>query len=124
MAISTSKQIPQIASKIAILVGCAVLLGWFGNVTLLKSLLPGVASMKANTAVCFIGLGVALRYLPQAEEKNQRQRMIAQGCALVVIIISVLTLSEYFLGWNLGIDELLFRDLPLSAATLYPGRMG
>ncbi len=124
MAISTSKQIPQIASKIAILVGCAVLLGWFGNVTLFKSLLPGVASMKANTAVCFVGAGVALRYLPQAEEKNQRQRMIAQGCALVVIIISVLTLSEYFLGWNLGIDELLFRDLSLSAATLYPGRMG
>lgn len=124
MAITTTKQIPQIASKIAILVGCAVLLGWFGNVTLFKSLLPGVASMKANTAVCFVGVGVALRYLPPAEEKNQRQRMIAQGCALVVIIISVLTLSEYFLGWNLGIDELLFRDLPLSAATLYPGRMG
>jgi|GEM_PF-1847524 len=124
MAITTTKQIPQIASKIAILVGCAVLLGWFGNVTLFKSLLPGVASMKANTAVCFVGVGVALRYLPPPEEKNQRQRMITQGCALVVIIISLLTLSEYFLGWNLGIDELLFRDLPLSAATLYPGRMG
>lgn len=124
MAISTTKQIPKIASKIAILVGCAVLLGWFGNVTLLKSLLPGVASMKANTAVCFVGVGVALRYLPQVLEKNQRRRIIAQGCALAVIIISLLTLSESFLGWNLGIDELLFRDLPLSAATLYPGRMG
>ncbi len=123
MAISTTKQIPQITSKIVILVGCAVLLGWLGNITLLKSLIPNVASMKVNTALCFIVAGVALRYLSLGNDQ-QRRRMIAQGCALAVMIISLLTLSEHFLGLNLGIDQLLFRDLPLSVATAHPGRMG
>ncbi len=39
------------------------------------------------------------------------------------MLIGVLTLAEYVLSRNLGIDELLFRDQDLSAGTVSPGRM-
>ena len=33
------------------------------------------------------------------------------ACAFLVAIVSLLTLYEYVFGWDLGLDQLLFRDL-------------
>lgn len=44
----------------AVLVGSMVLAGWAFDIAVLKSILPGWVSMKANTAFCFILTGVAL----------------------------------------------------------------
>jgi PAS domain S-box-containing protein len=45
------------------------------------------------------------------------------ACAFAIMSIAFLTICEYIFGWNLGIDELLFRD-PAALATSQPGRMG
>ncbi|MBW4634217.1 MAG: PAS domain S-box protein [Iphinoe sp. HA4291-MV1] len=50
--------------------------------------------------------------------------LIAQGCAIAVTTIGLLTLCQYLFGWDLGIDELLFRDSPQAVETSHPGRMG
>ncbi|MDP8966826.1 MAG: PAS domain S-box protein [Cyanobacteriota bacterium] len=117
-----NKRISQMASLLVIASGCLVLLGWQFDISLLKSGFPGMAStMKANTALCFLLAGVSLRFL-----QYQRTRLhdrIGQGMAGFIIIIGLLTLSEYIFGWKLGINEWLFRDF-VSSATLYPGRMG
>ncbi|MBE9162030.1 PAS domain-containing hybrid sensor histidine kinase/response regulator [Tychonema sp. LEGE 06208] len=118
-----NKRISHMASLFVIAIGCLVLLGWQFDISLLKSGFPGMTStMKANTAVCFLLAGVSLRLL-QYQRLTRLHYRVAQGTAGFIIIIGMLTLSEYLFGWHLGIDELLFRDV-VSSATPYPGRMG
>jgi PAS domain S-box-containing protein len=98
------------AGAISLGLGVGTLLGWMLDVPFLKTVLPGLVNMKANTAICFVLLGVAL-LLPRAAAS-----LVAGGVAA----IALLTLTEY-LGLNLGIDELFFRDGdPLSVNA--PGR--
>ncbi len=51
------------ASTMGILVGVSVLVGWLLDIPLVKSMLPGLVTMKVNTALCLILAGVALRVL-------------------------------------------------------------
>jgi len=86
-------------------------MGWTFDVAILKSALPGLVYMPANTAICFVLLGVAL-LLPRAT---------AVLAPSVVAAIALLTLFEY-LGLRLGIDQIFFRDNgPLSVSA--PGRL-
>ncbi|MEG4324532.1 PAS domain S-box protein [Microcoleus sp. herbarium5] len=119
-----NKRISQMASLLVIAIGCLVLLGWQFDISLLKSGFPDTdmtSTMKANTAICFLLAGVSLRLLQY--QRTQLHNRIAQGMAGLIIIMGLLTLSEYIFGWKLGIDQWLFRDF-VSSATPYPGRMG
>lgn len=117
-----NKRISQLASLLVMAIGCLVLLGWQLDISLLKSGFPGMSStMKPNTALCFLLAGCSLRLL-----QFQRSRLhyrVDRGTAGLVIAIGLLTLSQYLFGWDLGIDEWLFRDV-VSSTTPYPGRMG
>jgi PAS domain S-box-containing protein len=88
----------------------------------LKSVLPGMVTMKANTALCFVLLGISL-WLLIPEQSSQRDRFIAKVFASVVAIIGTLTLSEYMFGWDLGLDQLLFKETAEAVGTSHPGRM-
>ena len=111
----------RIASIIVTLVGCLVLVGGWGlDLTFFKSGIAGAVEMKANTALCFILAGVSLGW----QTHQRRSYRVAKGLAIAVSAIAILTLSQYLLGWNLGIDQLLFRDLLGDPSIDYPGRMG
>lgn len=119
-----NKRICQSASVFVIGMGCLVLLGWQLNIPLLKSGFFGSPStMKVNTAFCFLLSGVSLRLL-QSQRITRLRHQIAQWMALGVVIIGMLTLSEYLFHWNLGINQLFFKDVVSSLTTPYPGRMG
>ena len=115
------KLISKIASAIAIVIGGLVLIGWQFNIAIFKTGSGSLTTMKANTAVCFILSGVSLWLHQQGDKRSKK--IIAQVCALVVAIVGLLTLSQYWFGWNLGIDQLLFHD-SFSVNTITPGRMG
>lgn len=101
-----------------IAVGAAVILGgWLGQSLLIKSVLPGLATMKVNTALAIALLGVALS-LPQTRAATRRGARLA---AIIAGGIGIVTLLEYLTGHNLGVDELLFADTDTPAAML-PGR--
>ena len=104
------QQVARIASLTVILVGCAVLVGWKLDLGWLKSFIPGVATMKVNTALCFVGAGISLRLL--AHTRSSLKARIVNGCTIATITVALLTICQYVLGWNLGIDELLFSDSP------------
>lgn len=42
--------------------GIAVLFGWAFDIEVLKFIVPGFVSMKANTALCFTLLGIAILF--------------------------------------------------------------
>ncbi|WP_246275721.1 PAS domain S-box protein [Brasilonema bromeliae] len=130
---TVTKNIAQAASVFVICLGCVVLIGWTFDIALLKSLLPGLVTMKVNAAVAFLLSGVSLWLLSKQASQTwgitsssspSLSLLIAQGCAFAVTNIGLITLCQYLFGWNCGIDELLFRDSPKAVETSHPGRMG
>ncbi|WP_156818216.1 PAS domain S-box protein [Mastigocladopsis repens] len=118
-----NKHIGQFVVVFVTFIGCSVLLGWHQDISLLKIGFPGNPhTMKPNTGVCLLLLGVSLGLL-QRQRLPQSLYFIAQGSALLTTTIGLVTLGEYFFGWNLGIDELLFDDGIVTATHLYPGRI-
>jgi hypothetical protein len=119
---NSSAFITKVASLITIVVGCFVFAGWFFDIPSFKSILPGIVSIKFNTAVCFILSGIAL-YLLETPSISGSRKIVASLCSWIVLLIGILSLSEYIFGYNLGIDELLWKEGPGTFATAFPGRM-
>ena len=65
----------------------------------------GAITMKANAAMGLLACGLSLRLIVGS---GRVRLWLALACAVVAGAIGILTLSEHFVGWNLGIDELLF----------------
>ena len=108
-------RIPKAASGLAILVSSLVLLGWTFNLPILQSILPGQPHMVPYTAVAFILASLSLWAIRQ-------KRMLSGLCALAVIVIAVLTISEYVGGLDLGFDRLLFSRQLQVIDNSFPGR--
>ena len=103
-------------------IGLLVLAGWAADVAALRGPVPGAIEMKANTALGFVLAGAALWLLARGPAEGLR-RGVGRACALGVLAIGALTLVQYVAGVNLGIDELLFEDVPGAAMTVDPGRL-
>jgi PAS domain S-box-containing protein len=96
-------------------IGAVTMLAWwFGWVELLQPL-PDKAALQMNAALCFAAVGGVLVAL----ETGRRRYAIA---ALLPAVLAAITLLQYVLGRNLGIDELLVRDHLLDGNN-HPGRM-
>ena len=86
--------------------GVLVLAGWIFDVPVLKSVVPGWVRMKVNTALAFILSGAALwLLLPREGAAAAVWRRASRACAAAVALVGFLTLTEEFLGWNLGLDQ-------------------
>lgn len=99
-----------------------MLFGWAWDIESLKSVLPGLVSMKANTALGFLLSGITLHLLIIPNSP-----MWARGVSRVLICCLMLlgsaTLAEYAGNWDFGIDQRLFGTDHHEAFTVYPGRM-
>jgi PAS domain S-box-containing protein len=120
--IARARKFSIAAGVFIILVGAVVLAGWLLDITRFKSI-HGDITMKANTALLLVLSGVSLCLL-NLDPKKRAFRIAAKVCAAVVAILGLLTLSEHLIGWNLGIDQLLFVEANGALATASPGRMG
>lgn len=92
------------------LLGMGVLCGWLFHIESLRSVLPGLVSMKVNTALAFILVGIGFR-------------SPSRGLVLmwpVLVIASATAAESLFLG-PIGIDEWLVKD---HTTNVFPGRMG
>jgi hypothetical protein len=105
-------------------VGVTALTGWTLDILALKRLASGLASMKANTAVglTLIGLGLSTAAHPDAGPPRAPRLRVVAGAGGLAATLALLTLAEYAFGWDLHIDQLLFRD-PATAEAAAPGRM-
>lgn len=113
-------RIPVAAGIYAVVSGLLTLAGWAFKVDRLIDWNNSGITMKANTAVCVILLGLGL-LASTRQFKNSTAIFFFAGAST---LIALLTLSQYAFGINLGIDTFLFDEPPGSPATNAPGRMG
>jgi PAS domain S-box-containing protein len=103
----------RIALGVAV-VGVAVLFGWAFGIDWLKGVLPGTATMKASSAICFVFAGIAL-WLSAPRDDGARpaprwRRQVAPLLATLIGMIALLSLIEHLAGTDLGFDQILFHD--------------
>ncbi|MBD2294980.1 PAS domain-containing protein [Anabaena sphaerica FACHB-251] len=117
----------NLSSKLSIttaLIGFVVLLGWILNLPVLKSVLPGLVTMKVNTALGFFLAGMSLWLWHQHHQRKKHPlKLLSQILAVIVALIGLLTLIQYGFNINLGIDQLLIKESENAVATSSPGRM-
>ena len=93
-------------------IGAAVMVGWLLDIPVVESVLPGLATMKFNSALGLLASGVAL-FLLHISMPGSRALRLARLLAMFVAAVGGLTLLEHMFGIDLGID----------AISSYPGRM-
>ena len=104
------------------LMGFAVLAGWLFNIEILKSVLPGLVTMKANTAIGFVLSGLSMISLVSGG-KDKARRNISLLMASLVLLLGSATVCEYIFNINLGIDQIFFKESLGATGTLDLGRM-
>ena len=118
-----SKRLAQFVafcSVLAVAFGLWTLAGWMLHSQSVKSILPGQAAVKANTAICFILLGFSLWFLRKEQPPAASGwKLAAKTAAGIASAVGLLSLLEFLWGWDFGIDQLLFtagpEDIPGSA---------
>jgi signal transduction histidine kinase len=102
------------------LIGLIVIGEWTFGIKLLAHLSPTDSSMKFNTSVLFFLSGLSLMlYHPE----KKAARGVSRIFILFILTVAALTLSQYVFRYNLGLDELVFKDHPMPDITSNPGRM-
>jgi hypothetical protein len=103
----------QSASAGSVIVGCLVLVGWAFGFETLKAFHSGIVSMKPNTAICFVVLGVGLWLSPKQSARPERvdakRKVAAQTCASFVALVGAVTLGEYLLDLVRGLTQCYFQ---------------
>lgn len=99
-----------------LILGILVIAGWYlGNLHLIQ-IYPTFAPMQYNTALGFAFSGLSILALA-SKRYNE-----AGLCGFVVCALGAITLMQYILAIDFGIDE-LFIDHYVTTKTSHPGRM-
>jgi PAS domain S-box-containing protein len=104
----------------AVVGGALAVIGWVAGIPRLIDWEGNGITMKVNPAVLCILAGAAILLLFW----RSKIKWVPQALALIVAIVGGLTLFEHLTGINIGIDTLLYNELPGAVATVAPGRMG
>lgn len=109
---------------ISIFVSCMallVLVGWGTKVDALLSIVPGMPTMKFNSALCFLFSALCLLFYEPSGGGLAKTSLLY---ALASIAIGFTTLLQYVFDVDMGIDQAFITDYVSQSAQLpHPGRM-
>ncbi len=117
-----TSRVPTLAATAAAAIGILALVGWVLGIDVLKSMLPGLLTMKANTAICFVLMGGGTALLSRGTVVSRGRSIgfvLIGGAAAIALATGV----EYVTGIDFGIDQLAFADPAGAVGTVVPGRM-
>lgn len=117
----TFKKISNIFASLFIVWGTLGFIGWLADITFLRSISEGWVSLKINTSIWLILLGIALFLWNQVRSSILEKRIISIFSS-IVFLMSCLTILEYAFGFTSGIDELFFKGMPNEIGNYSPGR--
>ena len=108
--VSSLEALSRASSCLIAVVGLAVLLGWQFDIELLRAGLPGRTPVNPATALALLLAASALWMHHQARGRPDSApvRWLALTAASLVIALGVITLTGYFIGHNLRVDQVLF----------------
>ena len=113
---SLYRLLPTTLSFVVMLLGALVMMGWIIRNESLVQISSSFVPMQFNTALAFLFSGAALWGV------IEKYYQITLSAAILVLIISGLTLSQYLFGIDLNIDQLLMEHY-IDTNTSSPGRM-
>jgi signal transduction histidine kinase/CheY-like chemotaxis protein len=117
-----SRVVVACGSGLAGAIGLTSLLGWLLHNDVLKGL-GGVVTMKANTAFGLCLLSGSIFFLGRQPSGSSAKGAVRVAAALA-IALGIATLLQHVTGWDLGIDQLVFKEAAGAIATASPGRVG
>jgi len=113
----------RLAAALVTAAAAMVIIGWIIGHPLLRSgVLPPGIIVKTNTGIALLFCGLSLGL--QCFQVSRSVLRIARTLAFLALLLGALTLSEHIVGWNLGIDQLFFKESPGAVVTTSPNRMG
>ncbi|MBN9229415.1 MAG: hypothetical protein BGO90_10970 [Legionella sp. 40-6] len=108
--------LPNIIGIVSIILGSAVIWGWYQHYSVLIQIDTKFFPMQFNTAICFLLAGCSLLLI------NQEYFSLSRLTSSILWVMASLTLAEYLFSINIGIDQLFLKNNDfLSSDT--PGRM-
>jgi len=105
---------------IVVFMSAIVLIGWLTDHAVLAVLLPSIANMTFNTALCFVLLAVVIFQL------NRNEGAASSLCRFLsafVVLVAILPLLQDVFSVRLGIDKLLLDSHGYDVSNPYSGRM-
>jgi len=99
----------DVAARTLVGAGVLVIVGWAVELSVLRSLIPGLVAMNPATAVAFVLGGIALHQLNRAAVAQRRSR-VAALCAVIVILLGASRLAAYVTPYDLALDQWLFAE--------------
>jgi hypothetical protein len=117
------RRIAKILSLVVIIAGVGVIIGWFFDIGVLKSIRPVWVSMKFTTAVAFILSGITLYFIVRAlEGEFDKAQVVISITSLAIILLMGLLFFSSLLKIRTGAEELFIKDTPDAAMSVIPGR--
>jgi PAS domain S-box-containing protein len=110
-------------AAVTTLIGMVGFATWFMDAGRREALFPRGITIKTNTSLALMAGGIAALLLARTPRSAARTRA-ARIASAFVFTVGVLTMTQHVSGWDLGIDQLLFRESPGALATHRPNRMG
>jgi PAS domain S-box-containing protein len=107
---------------VAVAIGVVALVGWSFDVAPLRSVLPGMAAIQANTAFGFVLSGSALLLLVRAPAQS-RQQFFGRGLACLAIALAGISLVEALAPTGQNLDRLWLAALESETGSRWVGRM-
>jgi len=108
--VSSLETLSRVSSDLIAAVAVAVLLGWQFDIELLRAAVPGRTPVNPATALTLLLAACALwmHHHARGRPDSAPVRCLAVAAASLVIAMGVITLTGYFIGHNLGVDQILF----------------
>lgn len=100
------------SSVLSIVVGVMGLAGCLFHVQILRTVVPGLVAIAANTSVCLILLGISLWCFRGHKEGKwaRAAKWLGKTAAGIAGVVGLLSLIEFLGNLNFGIDQLLFNE--------------
>ena len=115
--------IPEAMGSLVSLCGLAVMMGWFFNIGVLKSILPIWVSMKFSTALSFFLSGIMLCSIARFQKKDGDLAVIILPITSTIILLLMMTLlASTVIGVNVGVEEIFVKESMTAVRSVAPGR--